>query len=105
MVPAISATKQMYIKVPLFGLPEFILGFIAMTKFDCKPLADLADVIKSLDWTADKIISKTVFPQQVIDFCRSDGGQSLSTKFSVGYKGKKTLLSLYYTTFISSKSH
>lgn len=79
---------QEYIKIPLSGLPEFIIRFSLAIDFNCKPLADIGNAIKAADTTADKSIYNAIWPDEVTQFCNTKADHKLYGKFSIGFKGK-----------------
>ena len=86
--PDLSMSLQEYIKIPLSGLPEFIIRFSLAIDFNCKPLADIGNAIKAADTTADKSIYNAIWPDEVTQFCNTKADHKLYGKFSIGFKGK-----------------
>ena len=91
MLPAVEITLQEYIKIPLSGLPDFIIRFSIALKFNCQPLADIGNTIKAIDWTTDKKIYKEVWPDAVTQFCDRENGHELYAKLSIGFKGESSI--------------
>ena len=89
LLPKIKVSIQDYIKIPLSGLPEYIIALEVRTSIDCGILKDIANLIKN-DWVLNEIddekrVYNAIWPQAARDFCAQK--QSASVKMSVGFKG------------------
>ena len=87
MLPKVEITLQEYIKIPLSGLPDFIIRFSIALKFNCKPLADIGNAIHDADFTTGKDIYNAVWPKEVTEFCDKDDDHEIYAKISIGFKG------------------
>ena len=92
MLPKVQIILQEYIKINLSGLPDFIIRFSIGLTFNCKPLADIGNTIKKLDFTTGKDIYNAVWPKEVTEFCDREDDHELYAKLSIGFKGE---LSIY----------
>lgn len=87
MLPAVEITLQEYIKIPLSGLPDFIIRFSIALKFNCQPLADIGNAIKHADTSPGKDIYNAIWPDEVTQFCDREKDHELYAKLSIGFKG------------------
>ena len=90
LLPTFKVTIQDYIKIPLSGLPEFIIAFEAEIKFNCGVLNDIGNAVKSANEAISVIdpgltVYNTVWPEFMREFCGKE--RSITAKISVGFAG------------------
>jgi hypothetical protein len=90
LLPTFKVTIQDYIKMPLSGLPEYVIAFEAEITFNCGVLNDIGNAVKSANELIrvidpDLKIYKAVWPTFMQKFCNQE--RSISAKISVGFTG------------------
>lgn len=101
LLPKFSVTLQEYIKIPLDGLPHFIIAFTAEVSIDCGPLMDVKKAISALKG-AD-IVLDLVWPKFLDTFCSSE--RSVSAKISIGFQGFYPDTTNTYVELAASSDH